>query len=201
MFTGIIQAVCPVRWLEDSAESRERKLAIETPFTNLVLGESIAINGACLTVSKFDNQIAQFHLSPETISKTSLGSLVVESKVNLERALCAGDSLSGHLVQGHVDGLGTINEIREDGDSWHVTVNLSPELRRYCVDKGSITIDGTSLTINKVDDDSGTIQLQIIPHTWKETIFSEYKTGDSVNVEVDVIAKYVERQCSPYKKP
>lgn len=201
MFTGIIQAVCPIRWVEDSAGTIERRIAVETPYSDLQLGESIAVNGVCLTVAKSEGKIAQFHLSPETIKLTSLGALTKDSRCNIERALKAGDSLSGHWVQGHVDGLGTIERIVEEGESYLVEISLEDRLRKYCVDKGSISVDGTSLTINKVLDETGTFLLQIIPHTWQETIFSEYRTGDLVNIEVDIIAKYVERQCSPFKKP
>ncbi len=201
MFTGIIQAVCPIRWVEDAAGTIERRIAVETPFSDLKLGESIAVNGACLTVAKSEGTVAQFHLSSETVKLTSLGALTKDRRCNLERALCVGDSLSGHWVQGHVDGLGSVKRVVPEGESYRVEIELEDKLRRYCVDKGSITIDGTSLTINQVSNDTGTILLQIIPHTWQETIFSDYQRGDLVNVEVDILAKYVEQQCSPYKKP
>lgn len=200
MFTGIIQTVRPIYWLEDNNETNERRLALELPFEQIELGESIALNGVCLTVAAIHGATAEFHLSPETLRRSNLASISKSSSVNIERALRTGDSLSGHWVQGHVDGMGSIAKISPEGDSWFVQVVLPSELMRYCVEKGSISIDGTSLTVNSICDDSNSIGLQIIPHTWESTIFNTYSENTIVNIEVDIIAKYVERQCSPFQK-
>ena len=185
MFTGIIQKLGRVQSIEAS------KLALESDFTDLELGESVAVNGVCLTVAEIHSTGALFMLSPETLTRTSLSQLKAGSSVNLERAVTLNTRLSGHLVQGHVDGMGTLLEIKAEADCFHLVIKIPRDLSKYCVEKGSITIDGISLTINALTDE--TIDLMIIPHTWRATQLSTLHVGDHVNLEVDVLAKYVER--------
>ena len=163
----------------------------------------MAVNGVCLTVIGFDmDGRARFFISPETMARSNLGGLKVGHSVNLERAVTLGTRLSGHLVQGHIDGLARLIERVETDESWGHVFLLSKELGRYCVDKGSIALNGVSLTINTMDlrNDSIALHVTIIPHTWEHTNLCALDIGDSLNVEVDVIAKYVERLCQPFNK-
>lgn len=212
MFTGIIEAVgtltqVPKQSGPHSANARDTELELEilTPWDDLSLGESVAVLGVCLTVTQLQGKLARFYVSPETLSKTRLGHLIPQTKVSLERALLPTTRLSGHWVQGHVDGLAEIFALDSFESSYLLTVDLPKELGRYCIEKGSIALDGVSLTINKLEDRANPlgapaktrIQLMIIPHTWRHTHFSELRTGNLMHVEVDLIAKYVERLCQP----
>ena len=202
MFSGIIERLAEVLDRTDSAGSLELDLA--TGWSDLALGESIAVNGVCLTVARFDPAgQARFFASPETLARTSLGRLSTGDKVNLERAVTLDTRLSGHLVQGHVDGLARLIERVESDGAWKHVFLLPPELGRYCVKKGSIALDGISLTINGLENrPSGfAVHVTIIPHTWDHTNLHSLEVGDDLNVEVDVMAKYVERLCLPYLKP
>lgn len=202
MFSGIIERLGAVRHITREANAIVAK--IDTGFVDLILGESVAINGVCLTVTSLphDGQ-ATFYISNETLDKTNLGKLAVGSTVNLERALKLDTRLSGHMVQGHVDGKSTLAECINDGDAWRLAFDFSADLARYCVVKGSICLNGISLTINDLKVlPSGDTRLfvTIIPHTWEHTNLHALKVGDDINIEVDVIAKYVERLCQPYLK-
>lgn len=194
MFSGIIEHIGRIK----AVEPRDQAilLQVETGLTDMDLGESIAVNGVCLTVAAYDSTgLADFFVSAETLSRTALGRLVDGTRVNLERASTPSTRLSGHIVQGHVDGLARLVGVRPVGESHHITFRLPASLRGYVVEKGSIALDGVSLTVNEVsdvNDDSFTIALMIIPHTWDHTGLSEISEGDPVNVEVDVLAKYVE---------
>jgi riboflavin synthase len=202
MFTGLITACAPLLASESVAGGRRLRLA--NPYGPLALGESIAVNGVCLTVETHDAETMTFFASPETLGRTSLSRLQPGHLLNLERALRASDRLGGHIVQGHVDGLGRLETVRDDHGSWRLDFSLPAELARYCIVKGSICLDGISLTINGLDpvvDDRMRLWVQIIPHTWQATHLHTLKPGDPVNVEVDPIAKYVERLCHPYLKP
>jgi riboflavin synthase len=194
VFTGIVRKVGRVASAERSEGAL--RLRIETGLEPLELGESIAVNGACLTVA---GPRGEFFVSQETLARTALGSLVAGSPVNLERALEAGGRLSGHIVQGHVDGVGRLESVREAGGAREARFRLGPGLGRYCVEKGSIALDGVSLTINSVDGDG--IGVMLVPHTWENTTFARLRPGDPVNVEVDILAKYTEKLCQPYLKP
>lgn len=188
------------------------------------LGESIAVNGVCLTLESFSRLEGSttfpahlklvFHLGPETLQVTTLGNLPPHSVVNLERSLCLGDRLSGHLVYGHVDGLGTIHALAKAGDDTLLTVQLPAELSPFCVKKGSLSLDGVSLTINQVRNGKSSeptlVEMVIVPHTLKHTRFSELKIGDVVHIEIDMIARYLanlvksldspkERKSPPYE--
>ena len=192
MFTGIIQAVG--RIAEIDAGEQDIRLRIETgklPLTDVALGDSIATSGVCLTVTELPGDGFWADVSPETLSLTSLGSKGVGDAVNLETSLTLSTPLGGHLVSGHVDGVGHIEQITEDARFWRVKVAAPDNLARYIAMKGSICVDGTSLTVNQVD--GSVFELTIIPQTWEETVFSDYIAGSPVNLEVDVIARYLER--------
>lgn len=192
MFTGIIQAVGRIAAID--AGEQDIRLRIETgklPLADVALGDSIATSGVCLTVTELPGDGFWADVSPETLSLTSLGSKGVGDAVNLETSLTLSTPLGGHLVSGHVDGVGYIEQIMEDARFWRVKVAAPDNLARYIAMKGSICVDGTSLTVNQVDGSA--FELTIIPQTWEETVFSEYVAGSPVNLEVDVIARYLER--------
>lgn len=203
MFSGIIERLEPVKAV--SFKDQTMVLVIQTGFGDLELGESVAVNGVCLTVIEFhQNHSATFFVSAETIARSNLGQLAAGDLVNLERAVKLETRLSGHLVQGHVDGMATLTSVTAAGEGQCLEFALPAALGRYCVEKGSITLNGISLTLNavtQVADQSCNIQITIIPHTWEHTNLSAIATGDKINVEVDVIAKYVENLCQPYLKP
>lgn len=207
MFTGIIEKLGTVLERDDRSGGL---LRIRTGFSDLTHGESVAVNGVCLTVTETTpgEGDALFFVSPETFSRTQLGSLGVGSKVNLERALSASGTsesplsarLSGHIVQGHVDGVGRIAAITPEAEgSFVMEFELPESCARYCVEKASIALNGVSLTINRLDPATRRLGITVIPHTWIHTQFHASAAGDPVNVEVDIIAKYVERLCRPYR--
>jgi riboflavin synthase len=192
MFTGIVSAVGKIVAI-DKAERRATfcfatgKLDLE----GLKLGDSIAVNGACLTVIAFADKEFSADLSRETLECTTLGQLQPGVSVNLERALSLGDSLGGHLVTGHIDGVGTVLRMQPDADSLRLSVELPESLARYVARKGSVCVDGVSLTVNAV---AGPVfEVMIVPHTQAETIIGTYGSGTHVNIEVDMIARYLER--------
>lgn len=192
MFTGIIQAVGRIAQIESGEQ--DIRLRIETgklPLAEVSLGDSIASSGVCLTVTELPGDGFWADVSPETLSLTTLGTKGVGDAVNLETSLTLNTPLGGHLVSGHVDGVGRIESVTEDARFWRVRVAAPEKLARYIAMKGSICVDGTSLTVNQVEGAS--FELTIIPQTWEETVFSEYKAGSPVNLEVDVIARYLER--------
>ena len=192
MFTGIIQAVGRIAQIESGEQ--DIRLRIETgklPLADVSLGDSIASSGVCLTVTELPGDGFWADVSPETLSLTTLGAKGVGDVVNLETSLTLSTPLGGHLVSGHVDGVGRIESVTEDARFWRVRVAAPEKLARYIAMKGSICVDGTSLTVNQVEGAS--FELTIIPQTWEETVFSEYQTGSPVNLEVDVIARYLER--------
>jgi riboflavin synthase len=167
---------------------------VERPvaYADAALGESIAVSGVCLTVvPPLDARVLSFDVSPETLSRTTLGTLSPGDGVNLERALAAGDRLGGHVVAGHVDGAAEVLDVQRAGESWTFTFSLPPSLARYAVEKGSIAVDGVSLTIATLRD--GSFDVAVIPHTFSATTLGLRRPGDRVNLEVDVLGKYVER--------
>ena len=155
------------------------------------IGDSVSVSGACLTVVDRQGSRLGFDVVPETARRTSLSRLTTGDRVNLEPALRAGEPMGGHVVQGHVDGVGHVRALEPEGDGSRLTVELPPELLRYCVEKGSIALEGVSLTIAALDDES--IDIALVPHTLAATTLGSLAPGDTVNVEVDVLAKYVER--------
>ena len=189
MFTGLIETLGVVRRLEPDG-SGGRRLTVAVPFAaDLALGESIAVNGACLTVVTRDSETCAFQASPETLSRTNLGELAVGDRVNLERSLRMGDRLGGHWVQGHVDGMGRVAERVRQGE-WEVFWFTAPaELARQMVPKGSVAVDGISLTVVDVTVDRFSVAL--IPHTLAVTTLGFKQTGAAVNLETDILAKYV----------
>lgn len=192
MFTGLIQAVGRIAQIEKGEQ--DIRLRIETgklPLEDVALGDSIATSGVCLTVTELPGDGYWADVSPETLSLTTLGTKGIGDSVNLETSLTLNTPLGGHLVSGHVDGVGQIEAIIEDARFWRVKVAAPENLARYIAMKGSICVDGTSLTVNQVEGAS--FELTIIPQTWEETVFSEYEVGSPVNLEVDVIARYLER--------
>ncbi len=195
MFTGLVESIGKVASLQ--AEGEGRRLVIEaTIFGNdITLGESIAINGVCLTVVEKTLGRADFQLAPETLRKSNLGNLTIGSLVNLERAMRLGDRLGGHWVQGHVDGMGSLLKREKDGDWEKFIFQMPAVLSRYLVAKGSITINGVSLTV--VDVSTDTFSVALIPHTLSITNLGVLRNGDTVNLEVDILAKYVERLIHP----
>ena len=190
MFTGLIEAIGEVVEVQPTTEGfRVRLTSGIAP--ELAAGDSLAVNGVCLTVVSADAEGIHADISPETARVSALGALRRGSLVNLERPLRADARLGGHFVQGHVDATGTIEDLRPEGDSFWLTVRFPPLLAPYIVRKGSITIDGISLTVAGVDDRH--LDVQIIPYTWEHTTLSRAKKGDTVNIEVDILGKYVVR--------
>jgi riboflavin synthase len=197
MFTGIIEGLGTIVAVQPAHQGR--RLAVKADFEpdQTTIGDSIAVNGACLTVIRIDGKRFEVDVSPETLAKTTLGQSKVGDRVNLERALRLSDRLDGHLVSGHVDGIGTLQSKRPSGNAISMTFRVPEALARYMIQKGSVAVDGTSLTIN--DCDAGSFTVSIIPHTAKMTILDSKQIGDPVNIETDLIGKYVERFCNPSK--
>jgi riboflavin synthase alpha subunit len=154
-------------------------------------GDSIAVAGCCLTATAVGDGNLEFDAVPETIARTNLGRLAEGVEVNLEPALRAGEPLGGHFVQGHVDGVGRVRSLEPDGEGARLSLELDPELLRYCVQKGSLTVEGVALTVAALDEDG--VEIALVPFTLRETTLSTLRTGDEVNVEVDLLAKYAER--------
>jgi len=192
MFTGIIEAVGRVEALEDrGGDQRIRLDAGSLDLTRVTVGDSIAVNGVCLTAVELSARGFAADVSRESLSLTTLGRLKPGARVNLEQALRLSTPLGGHLVSGHVDGVGTVLEVREDARSWRLQIHAPGELARYIAPKGSICVDGVSLTVNKAQ--GALFDLNIVPHTLGVTTISEYRVGSAVNLEVDPIARYLER--------
>ena len=193
MFTGLVETTGII--LSRKIKGKEGILEISpaTPLNNLKFGESIAINGTCLTLKKIPSHdnILIFNVLAESFNRTNLGSLKLGSKVNIERALAVGDRLGGHLVQGHVDGVGKVLNWKRIGRDWVLKISFPVELAPLFIGKGSITIDGTSLTIAELESNS--LSVHIIPTTYEETCLSDRKAGSLINIETDVIGKYVHR--------
>jgi riboflavin synthase len=192
MFTGIIEALGSIADLQP--RGGDIALVVNTgklDMADVALGDSIAVNGVCLTAIALSEGSFTADVSRETLSLTSLGHLSKGSKVNLEKALTLQTRLGGHMVSGHVDGLGEVVSRQNDGRSERFAIKAPDEIARYIAEKGSITIDGVSLTVNKVD--GSCFEINIVPHTLQETIISDYQSGTAVNLEVDVIARYLER--------
>jgi len=192
MFTGIIAAVGHVVDVEAGPGRAKFQFATgKLDLAGLKLGDSIAVNGACLTVVAFDARGFSADLSRETLECTTLGQLSSGAPVNLERALSLGESLGGHLVTGHVDGIGVVRSLQTDADSLRISIDVPVTLARYVARKGSVCVDGVSLTVNAVSNE--TFDVTIVPHTRAETIIRNYSEGSRVNIEVDMIARYLER--------
>ena len=192
MFTGIIEEMGIVK----SIKSKVITIEANKIFDDLKLGDSVAVNGACLTVSSFSNKIFNADITSETLSRTNLGELKLGFKVNLERALTLNGRLGGHIVSGHVDGIGIIKNISKNSEDIELIIECPSNLMKYIIEKGSVAVDGISLTVAKVDTNKNNFSVAIIPHTLKETVLYYKKSGDKVNIENDIIGKYVEKLLS-----
>jgi riboflavin synthase len=190
MFTGLIEAVGEVLTFEQMPGGA--RLVVASPLgAELSLGESVAVNGVCLTVVERNEHAAAFDLGPETARVTALGTLAPGATINLERAVRADARLGGHLVLGHIDAVGTVVDVQPDTDFTWVSISYSPELAAGFVLKGSVAVDGISLTVARLTDER--FDVQIVPHTWARTTMREWRPGTPVNLECDVIGKYVAR--------
>lgn len=191
MFTGIVEEMGAVTTMEKTLAGTRLTILASTVLDDLKIGDSVSINGTCLTVVTKDERNFVVEVSPETLSVTTLGHLTAGAPVNLERAMKINERIGGHLVAGHVDGVGTIRSRHQEGNAIFFTIEAPHEILRFCVVKGSVTVDGISLTINDVTEKG--FSVAIIPHTAKVTTLGLKQVGDSVNLESDLIGKYVER--------
>jgi len=192
VFTGIVREIGRVVAVEGGVDDGA-VVVVDAPATaaTTAVGDSVAIDGVCLTAETVDGARLRFHAVPETLRRTSLGRLGAGEPVNVEPALRAGEPLGGHIVQGHVDGVGRVTAVAAEGDGARVTVEAPADILRYCVEKGSVTVEGVSLTVAELHDDAFVVAL--IPHTLEVTTLGALAPGREVNLEVDVLAKYVER--------
>ncbi len=197
MFTGIVEEMGRLKAREGSARGATLVIAAQKVLEGLKIGDSIAVNGVCLTATSFDRSSFTAQVMPETLRKTDLESLSPGQPVNLERALALGDRLGGHLVSGHVDGTGILSWRRPEGNAVIVFIQASPELLRYIIPKGSVAVDGVSLTVASVDRKGFSVSL--IPHTAAVTTLGQKQPGAVVNIETDLIGKYVEKLLQPYR--
>jgi riboflavin synthase len=191
VFTGIIEEIGKIDQIKKAAASMVLSISARKILKDVHIGDSISINGVCLTVTSFTDSRFQVDVMPETFEATTLRDLTAGSRVNLERAMAAGGRFGGHFVNGHVDGIGTIKRLEQVENAVYVEISVPKELTPYFIMKGSVAIDGTSLTVFGLSDDSITVSL--IPQTRGDTVLGQKKTGDKVNVECDVMAKYFQR--------
>jgi riboflavin synthase len=191
VFTGIVREVGNVAAVSGGPDGIRLEVAAPAAAAATDVGGSVAVGGCCLTAVSVEGGVIAFDAVPETLARTTLGGLTRGARVNIEPALRAGEPLGGHYVQGHVDGVGRVAGVEEEGDGRRISFDAPPELRRYVVEKGSITVEGTSLTVAELRPDGFAVAL--IPHTLAETTLGELAAGDLVNLEVDVLAKYVEQ--------
>ncbi len=197
MFTGIIEEIGTIRRIEYAAKSCVLIVSAKTVLEDVHIGDSIAVNGTCLTVCRFDKDSFSADVMPETMRRTNLGTLKNGSNVNLERAMPANGRFGGHIVSGHIDGTGRVSAKRREDNAVWVTIAADSAILRYIVEKGSIAIDGISLTVAAVT--SSDFSVSIIPHTGAETTLLQKNTGDIVNLECDIVAKYIEKLCGSGK--
>lgn len=191
MFTGIIEEIGEVSRLQKREKSSKISIRASLILEDMKLGDSISTNGLCLTVSEFNQKEFTADIMPESLNRSNLGTLNVGAKVNLERAMPLNGRFGGHIVSGHIDGVGHILEVKKEENAIWFEIKTSLNLMRYIVEKGSITIDGISLTVAQVKAKS--FSVSIIPHTLKETIMADEKVGDTVNLENDILGKYIEK--------
>ena len=189
MFTGIIETIGKVSHVTEKNISQVIGIRIDD--FNSALGDSICINGVCLTVEDIDDNVYSFSISPETYNLSNFKNIKKNDDVNIEKSLTISKLLSGHIVQGHVDTCSEITERKKIDNSWYVKIKIDSTFMKYIIQKGSITIDGVSLTINEVYTDE--FSVMVIPHTYSNTIFKNYKVGSILNTEIDILAKYIEK--------
>lgn len=194
MFTGIIEEIGTIKSINSNGISSQLCISANTILEDTKIGDSIAVNGVCLTVTSIKSNLFTADVMAETLRRSNLGSLIPQSKVNLERAMPANGRFGGHIVSGHIDGTGTIVETKPEGNAVWIKINCSSNLLKYIIHKGSITIDGISLTVAKVTDSD--FSVSIIPHTAANTTLLQKKSGDIVNLENDVVGKYIEKLLS-----
>lgn len=194
MFTGIIEEIGTIKSINSNGISSQLCISANTILEDTKIGDSIAVNGVCLTVTSIKSNLFTADVMAETLRRSNLGSLIPQSKVNLERAMPANGRFGGHIVSGHIDGTGTIVEKKPEGNAVWIKINCSDNLLKYIIHKGSITIDGISLTVAKVTDSD--FSVSIIPHTAANTTLLQKKSGDVVNLENDVVGKYIEKLLS-----
>lgn len=191
MFTGIVEEIGVIRSVRRGANSSVLSIGAKTVLSDLKIGDSVAVNGVCLTATAKDNGGFSADVMHETLNRSSLGNLTAGSRVNLERAMAADGRFGGHIVSGHIDGTGKVSSVKRDDNAVWYTIDTAPSLLRYIVEKGSITIDGISLTVARVTNTD--FSASLIPHTAAVTILGEKRPGDTVNLETDIIGKYVEK--------
>ena len=189
MFTGIVEKIGKVSRVTEKNTSQVIGIRIDD--FNSALGDSICINGVCLTVEDIDDNVYTFSISPETYNLSNFKNIKMNDDVNIEKSLTINKLLSGHIVQGHVDTCSEITELKKIDNSWYVKIKIDSTYMKYIIQKGSITIDGVSLTINEVYTDE--FSVMVIPHTYSNTIFKNYKIGSILNTEIDILAKYIEK--------
>lgn len=192
MFTGLIQTVAEL--VDRQAQQESQQLTISTKdnfLCDVGLGDSICVNGVCLTVTKLDQQSFCVDVSAETLACTNFNDLYLGQSLNLEKALTLATRLGGHLVSGHVDGVGVVKQLQRSEESIQISIEAPSEIAKYIARKGSICVDGISLTVNQVSGDQ--FDVNIIPHTWENTAILDYQIGSQVNLEIDLLARYVER--------
>ena len=199
MFTGIVEEMGVIRAIRKGSHSAVLEIQAKVVLEDIHIGDSIAVNGVCLTATSFTPATFTADVMHETLNRSSLANLRPGSRVNLERAMAANGRFGGHIVAGHVDGVGTVLRTQKDDNAIWYTIGASPEVMRYVVEKGSITIDGISLTVAKVEADS--FAISAIPHTVAVTVLQDRKPGDIVNLETDIIGKYVEKLLAPKEIP
>ena len=195
MFTGIVEEIGTIRAVRRGAHSSVLSIGAELVLSDLKVGDSVAVNGVCLTATGRDRDGFTADVMHETLDRSSLGTLVPGSSVNLERAMAADGRFGGHIVSGHIDGTGTVAATRRDDNAIWYTIRTEPKLLRYVVEKGSITVDGISLTVASVE--AGQVSVSLIPHTAAVTVLGQKRRGDVVNLETDILGKYVEKLLQP----
>ena len=191
MFTGIVEETGTIKKIEKGTSSGRLTIEADKVLQGSKIGDSIAVNGVCLTITGMSGHLFTADVMAETIRRSNLGTLSSGSKVNLERAMAADGRFGGHIVSGHVDGTGRIVEVKKDDNAIWYTIQATPQLMRYIIEKGSVTIDGISLTVAKVAQDN--FSISAIPHTVSQTVLKDRKVGAVVNLETDIIGKYVEK--------
>ena len=199
MFTGLVEGIGTVARLSTRGKVKRITLSVPATFMDLKAGDSLAVSGTCLTVVNVKKGAVTLEAVPETLSRTALAKLRTGSKVNLERAVKADSRLGGHFVQGHVDGVGKVTAIRRLGETWMATISAPGEILQGLVVKGSVALDGVSLTVTEVSGDGFGVVL--VPHTLKHTTLGSWKVGEEVNIEGDILSKYVARHLAPGVPP
>lgn len=191
MFTGIIESFGTIKGIKSTGEGKVLSIGCDLDLSEVKIGDSIAVNGACLTAVSLEKHLFTVDMAPETVERTTFKTLTIGSRVNIERALKLCDRIDGHLVSGHIDGTGTIASINKKSNAVIITINISPKLASDLIEKGSVSIEGISLTINRCSDID--FEVSIIPHTVSITTIGLKKVGDLVNIETDMIGKYVKK--------